>query len=614
MESVCRSSDIPTDVANKLRFDVTRVLKSFHPPSDKNLTDAEWKALRGLQRRQDIVILPADKGRAVCVLSCAQYQEKVARLVDDRDTYDELSEDPTGKYTRGLRGVLKDIEREGKLDRKTYLTLYPSDPMPPLFYGLPKIHKDGAPLRPIVACIGTVSYEVAKHLAGILSRLVGASEHHVRDTYSFVEGLRELKIEDDEVMVSFDVESLFTSVPTDAACDEARKRLEAEFERADSELRASTALDVTDIVQLLELCLEMTYFRVNGKFYKQKWGTAMGSPVSVVVANLFMEALEQSALESFPHPVKYWRRYVDDTFVIIKRNLVAELLDHLNKQHAKIRFTCEVEESGSLPFLDVRVYRQDGELRTEVFRKRTHTDKYLDFTSHHSGQHKASVPLTLFKRASQCSTTKEAEEKENERIGTALAANGYPKGFVRSMKRKASNRGHGRADVREGSTQGGNENDSRRFVCIPYVQGISEQVIRALKPYVKVGTKPGPNFRNRLVKSKDKLDTTSKSGLVYQYQCECGMVYVGETGRTLKTREADHKRAIRTGNAEHSGISKHVLETGHSIDWDGVKILDRESNWTKRKIKEGYYISKVQAAQCMNVRPGWQMPDVYQVL
>ena len=65
VESVCRSNDIPPDVANSLRFDVTSVLKSFHPPNDKNLTEAEWRALRDLQRRQDIVILPADKGRAV---------------------------------------------------------------------------------------------------------------------------------------------------------------------------------------------------------------------------------------------------------------------------------------------------------------------------------------------------------------------------------------------------------------------------------------------------------------------------------------------------------------------------------------------------------------------
>ena len=198
------------------------------------------------------------------------------------------------------------------MDRKTYLKLYPSDPTPPLLYGLPKAHKQDAPLRPIVSSIGSVTYALSRHLANILSPLVGRSEHHVKDTASFIESLRGVTLSDDEVMVSFDVKALFTSVPTEAACEVARQRLEDEFLNEESKVRAETALEVADIIRLLRLCLDTTYFRVNGKFFRQKWGTAMGSPVSVVVANLFMESFESSALQSFSHPVKLWRRY-DDT-------------------------------------------------------------------------------------------------------------------------------------------------------------------------------------------------------------------------------------------------------------------------------------------------------------
>ena len=82
------------------------------------------------------------------------------------------------------------------------------------------------------------------------------------------------------------------------------------------------------------------------------------------------------------------------------------------------------------------------------------------------------------------------------------------------------------------------------------------------------------------------MGTKSKAGVVYEYRCQCGMVYVGETGRTLITREMDHRRAIAKGNQDHSGISKHVLETGHEILWDEVRIACHERNWRKRKIKE----------------------------
>ena len=122
------------------------------------------------------------------------------------------------------------------------------------------------------------------------------------------------------------------------------------------------------------------------------------------------------------------------------------------------------------------------------------------------------------------------------------------------------------------------------------------------------------SLRDRLVKAKDKMGTKSKAGVVYEYRCQCGMVYVGETGRTLRTREMGHRRAIAKGNQDHSGISKHVLETGHEILWDEVRIACHERNWRKRKVKEGYYISKVPRGKCMNVLPGWQVPDMYKVL
>ena len=80
-------------------------------------------------------------------------------------------------------------------------------------------------------------------------------------------------------MVSFDVQSLFMSVPTDIACDVARRRLEAEESEGDSDVLSGTSMDVDDILTLLRLFLDTTYFQVNGEFYKQKQGTAMGSPV-----------------------------------------------------------------------------------------------------------------------------------------------------------------------------------------------------------------------------------------------------------------------------------------------------------------------------------------------
>ena len=92
----------------------------------------------------------------------------------------------------------------------------------------------------------------------------------------------------EEILVSFDVVSLFTKVPIELAIHVAKEQLQE-----DNTLEHRTALSINDIIQLLEFCLKATYFSFRGKYYQQIFGTAMGSPVSVVVADMVMENIEQ---------------------------------------------------------------------------------------------------------------------------------------------------------------------------------------------------------------------------------------------------------------------------------------------------------------------------------
>ncbi len=71
----------------------------------------------------------------------------------------------------------------------------------------------------------------------------------------------------------------------------------------------------------------------------------MGSPVSAVVANLYMEFFEEEALNSAPVKPVLWKRYVDDTFCIVKKGTEKHLLDHLNSVRLSINFTMESEDS-----------------------------------------------------------------------------------------------------------------------------------------------------------------------------------------------------------------------------------------------------------------------------
>ena len=175
--------------------------------------------------------------------------------------------------------------------------MYPTGCIQPKFYGLPKIHKPDTPLRPIVSSCGSVTYGVAKELAKILKPLVGQSPHHINSTQDFVEQAKHFKLESEECLSSYDVSALFTSVPIDPALNIIKDLLVK-----DNTLKERTVMDVEDIILLLEFCLKNTYFSFQGQFYEQVEGAAMGSPVSPIVANLYMEYLEQKALSTAPHP------------------------------------------------------------------------------------------------------------------------------------------------------------------------------------------------------------------------------------------------------------------------------------------------------------------------
>ena len=223
--------------------------------------------------------------------------------------------------------------------------------------------------------------------------------------------------------MSCDVKALFTSVPIQPVMNVIKKKLEE-----DGELQKRTSLSVQHIITLLELYLRSTYFTFQDRLYEQQEGAAMGSPISPIVANLFMENFEKRAIESSPHPSCFWRRFVDGTFTIIYTAHKESFLDHLNSIDDHIQFTNEdPRPDGSMAFLDILITPdQDGSLSTTVYRKPTHTDFYLQWDSHHTVSAKYSVVGTLYHRAETiCSSPLLLQQEENH-LQKALHRCKYP--------------------------------------------------------------------------------------------------------------------------------------------------------------------------------------------
>ncbi len=192
-------------------------------------------------------------------------------------------------------------------------------------------------------------------------------------------------MEPDEEMRSFDVTALFTSVPLDKALIVAQKLEE------DRSLSERTPLSPANIVRLLEICLKCTYFVVNGQFYLQTHGAAMGSPVSPIICNLYMEDFKQKAIATAEHPPLWWFRYMDITHTKLKTEHAKSFIEHLNTIDDDIKWTTG-EVDGELAFLDCCTIRtEDGSINTKVYHKATHTSQYLNWESNHPTDHKIGV-------------------------------------------------------------------------------------------------------------------------------------------------------------------------------------------------------------------------------
>ncbi|BHF83509.1 hypothetical protein SprV_0902665200 [Sparganum proliferum] len=256
----------------------------------------------------------------------------------------------------------------------------------------------------------------------------------------------------------------------------------------------------------------------------------------------------------------------------------------------------EEEENNQLAFLDVLVCRKDcGGLKAKVFRKATNTKQVLNFNSNHPISHKRSCVRTLYRRVETHCSEPEDKIAELQYLRRVFKANDYPRNFVNRCIRKR--------DKRPNST------DTKVWRALPYVKNVSEAVGRLLAPLgIGVAHRPEATIRRQLVKPKDPLSRQEASGVVYRIWCSCIQSnYVGETGRQIQRRMAEHAATVRRNDAS-SQVAAHPTGSGHTFKFDEAEILARGDNRVSRELLESWFTGPQSINKCN------ELPIQYSVL
>ena len=221
---------------------------------------------------------------------------------------------------------------------------------------------------------------------------------------------------------------------------------------------------------MLTFCVETTYFGMGSNIYRQEEGLAMGSPLSPVLVNIYMEYFEEMTLGYTSLKSSMWFRYVDDTFILWPHQEdVQILLHHLNSIRPSIHFTREKEQDNKLSFLDVLLTRTEQGFRSSVYRKPTFTGQYPNFNFHHPYTVKKGIVRCLQHRAKTISSNTDAYQEEMISLRHNLHRNNYPESITsapRNLDRRV-------------------EDNTRKLttVCLPYVKGLTERIQKICSPH-----------------------------------------------------------------------------------------------------------------------------------
>lgn len=568
------------------RLQLTNVITNYLHQQTYNKTNYVQETFRKckkfLKEHENIYILRSDKCNVTVAMSKKEYDEKAKKLLDDKKYYIRLNKDPTASLQQQANKLITQLERKGSLDKTIAKSLKTYNSITPRFYALPKIHKLGTPLRPIIASMEAPNESLAKHITQILTTANNQdNEHTVKNAFEVAKFINNLEIPQNYVIISLDVVSLFTNLSI--------KLVKKSLEKKWNLIQQHTNLNKTEFWKVIEFIFESNVFLFDNNVYLQKFGVPMGNCISPILSTYVLEDLIEISLGKLSFSVPFLKRYVDDILTAVPQDKIDETLKVFNAYDVNLQFTVETETANSVPFLDMRVIRTSiNTLITEWYRKPSDSNRLMNYHSYHPLQVKINLIMALKNRAIKLSHI----TKTNitlRKLQTILLENAYPKKLVNKLL-YSSRQDQTMVNRQETRTENNNKEQNHelvKFASLPYIEHLTPKLINIVRnSSTLIAKKNVLNVGRIFSHTKARYETLESRNVVYQIPCGgCEAVYIGQTSRNLKGRIITHKSDCRL-KKNTCALVDHHLTTNHTLNFDEAKVLERENHQYKREFKE----------------------------
>ena len=348
-------------------------------------------ALGEIKDMKDFIIKPADKGGKIVIWPVKQYLKEAKRQLSDTKYYEQQTIDHTTNTAFEIYTFLTYLNTNYYIDDDLFEFLSPNNPpRTPIFYMLPKIHKPDNPGRPIISGCNSPSANLSVFLDHYLKPIVQHLPSYIKDTDDFLKTVLDTNtiIPPNSILVTLDVQSLYTNIPQDEGTRICLTALGNFYENR-------LPLPLGHLRQMFHYILKYNYFGFNDKFYLQIHGTTMGTTFAPNYSNIFMGDFEYKALKNAPNNLQplIWKRFIDDIFMIWTHGeeSLLQFYNFLNDLHPTIKFDIEYSTQ-EIHFLDTTIYfNKDNKLESTLYVKPTDICALLHQESFHPNSCKQSV-------------------------------------------------------------------------------------------------------------------------------------------------------------------------------------------------------------------------------